>query len=109
MSKFQQRLCDFLSECKHDALQELSDNAAYIGWKKKCTELHGSLMEQMPPDCREAFAQYQETVSAMSGMESDYSYLCGIRDYLGIERQFDRSQGLWSELVSHMIHATPGD
>ena len=103
MAGFQKRFCDFLSECKHDALLELGGNEAYSRWKRQCAELNGSLVELMPPQCLEVFKQYQEAVSAISGIESDYCYLCGMRDNLGIGQQFDKSNGAWDELVSHMI------
>jgi hypothetical protein len=103
MSSYQKRLCDFFSECKHDALKELEHKDAFKVWKRKFRELNDSLMERMPQECRGVFKQYQEAVSAISGMESDYCYLCGIRDYVNIERQFDNSSGAWDKLVSQMI------
>lgn len=110
MADFQERLCDFLSECKNDALQELNGNAAYIEWRKKLAALNSSIATLMPPDCLEAFKQYQETVSAISGLESDYCYVCGIRDYLRIGRQFDIPHGAeWDSFASHMIPNAPGN
>lgn len=104
MADFQKRLCDFLGECKNDALLELGENKAYTAWSEKCSALYASLTKLMPPECLELLKQYQEAASAMSGIESDYCYLCAIRDYLRIGKQFDtQTDDVWSDFVSHMI------
>lgn len=102
MAGFQQNLCDFFTECKNDALVELGDHKAYSDWKHKSAELYSFLIAHMPKECIEPFKLYLESLSAMSGIEADYCYLCGIRDYLGIGKQFD-TKTEWGDLVSHIL------
>lgn len=109
MVDFQQRLCDFLTECKNDALLELKENKTYAAWKEKSADLYGSLIMLMTPECLEAFKLYQEAMSATSGIESDYCYMCGTRDYLRIGKQFSIPRELeWDDFVSYMIPNTEG-
>jgi hypothetical protein len=107
-TKYQERLSDFLSECKLGALQELGGNEAYKSWKNRYIELAGSLMELMPPECSDVFKQFQEAANAIGGIETDFCYMCGMRDYLSMGQQFDKSTGAWDALVEQMIPAASG-
>ena len=78
MAMFNENLCNFLTECRNNALDELKTNNQYVEQKKKQSKLFLQLKLIINPETKEIFEEYLEVTSALQSMELNKALLCGL-------------------------------